>query len=257
MNDDISRTLADWPMSEDGNVRKIVGDDGREKIQVRVCIDTYHGILQFECDGRPDARRPHDHEFALDYYEARAGEDDDFLLDSEEAEELFLEAMMTYQRYVVLLQIGDFERVIRDTERNMRLFQFVNKWAESEADRTRLEKWWPYIIRIHFTARAMVAMGREEYDRAREEVKNARRWIDALPDQDDEVFLTERKRSRKALNELENTINTQRPMTPLEQLEQEKEQAVENEEYERAARLRDQIANLRQQNRPDPPPESN
>ena len=35
--------------------RKIVGEDGKEKLQVRLDL----GLLQMELNGRPDGERPH------------------------------------------------------------------------------------------------------------------------------------------------------------------------------------------------------
>lgn len=66
MGKDISKLLSEWPFGAGGNVRRVTGDDGREKIQIRVCLDTFHGLLQFECDGRPDGKRPQGKEFYLE-----------------------------------------------------------------------------------------------------------------------------------------------------------------------------------------------
>ena len=54
--EDISRILNNWEFNaEDICARKIVGQDGREKLQVRVDL----GMLQMNLDGRPDGTRPH------------------------------------------------------------------------------------------------------------------------------------------------------------------------------------------------------
>ena len=57
--------------------------------------------------------------------------------------ELFAESHQIYQRYVLLLQVGDYARVIRDTDRNMQLFRFVRTYALRAEDLNRLERWWP------------------------------------------------------------------------------------------------------------------
>ena len=251
MDQDISGILEDWPYEPEGNVRRITGRDGREKVQIRVRVDTYHGILQFDCDGRPDGRQIRGHPFALDYFEEllrehAAGDDADepFALTHKQAEEICREGVMIYHRYVVLLQLGDHDRVIRDTMRNMRLFRFVADHAEHEEDRQRLEKWWPYIIRIHHTASALKSIHRGDFDRALAAIKEARQRIDELPEQDDEVFHHERERSLSALDELARQIDRQRPLSPVEELEKRKEQALAREDYEEAARLRDEIGGL-------------
>jgi len=245
MDHDISRILEEWPYG-DQNLRKIVGPDGREKIQVRVCINTFHGILQFYCDGRPDGSQPHDGAFALDYYAERLqGDEAGTPLTREQVAELFEESAMVYQRYVVLLQIGDFARVIRDAERNMALFRFVHEHAKEEEDRNALEKWWPYILRIHATASALQRLQQKDYAAALETVQEARTRIDGLEPLDDETFQFERDRSTQALDDLQKTIEQQRPLTEVERLERLRDRAVAEEQYETAARLRDQIDNLR------------
>ena len=251
MSDDIGPILERWPYGDGPNVRKIVGLDGKEKIQIRVVLEGLHGVVQFDCDGRADGVRPHGCEFALDHLEQQvarareAGGASEFRLSPEQAAELFEESFTTYQRYIILLQLEDYRRVIRDTARNIRLFRFVHDNAASAEDRGRLEKWWPYIIRIHQTARAMQKLTREDYVGAMRCVNRARRELDRLAPQDNDVFRSEMERSLKALGELEKTIEERRPLTEMDVLEREKGEAIRKEDYERAARLRDEISRLR------------
>ena len=60
MDQDLLKFLKDWEYDPDSNVRKIVGEDGVQKIQVRVDQGAFQGILQLNLDGRPDGKRPHD-----------------------------------------------------------------------------------------------------------------------------------------------------------------------------------------------------
>jgi hypothetical protein len=256
VNEDIGPILERWPYGEDANVRKIVGADGTEKIQIRLVMEGLHGLLQFNCDGRPDGKLPHGRPFALDYYEERLrshpGDPGKFQLTREQAAELLEESSITYQRYVILLQMDDYHRVVRDTMRNMRLFRFLHAHAADSEDRNQLEKWWPYVLRIHHTAHVMLCLREEDYDRALSAVHEARRELDDLPPQEDEVFDVELKRSRKALDEMEKTIEARRPPSELDLLEREKKEAVRKEDYQRAARLRDRIQKLKTRNERDP-----
>ena len=68
MSKDITAILAGWDFNPDElQVRMIAGDDGRERIQMRVDL----GVLQMELAGRPDGQKPHGFESLLDFYEAR------------------------------------------------------------------------------------------------------------------------------------------------------------------------------------------
>ena len=50
-----------------------------------------------------------------------------------------------------------------------------------------------------------------------------------------------------ALRELESQVLKNRPLSELEQLEYQLRRAIDRQEFERAAQLRDQIRTLRQQ----------
>ena len=127
----------------------------------------------------------------------------------------------------------------------MELFRFVNTYGEGEEDRLNLEKWWPYILRINATARSMVLQGRGDFDSALEIVGEAREQIDELAEVDAEEFFVERKRSHEALDELEESVRSNRPPSRTERLEQELQEAVDQEEFERAASIRDELNGLR------------
>lgn len=251
MKHDIGELLREWPASDTENVRKITDADGVEKVQVRVDQGAFQGILQMNLDGRPDGRRPEGRDFMLDHFKdrqshllAHGGEEDAFSLSEEDCGELFDESYRIYQRYIFLLQIEDFPRVIRDTERNMEVFRFVNRYAVREEDRMHLERWWPYIIRINATATAMIQTRNEDLDRALELIEAAVSRIESLDPVDAEEFDIEKKRSLEALDELAAEIEAKKPLSRREQLEEAMTQAISREDYERAAEIRDQLSAL-------------
>ena len=248
MSHDISRILGEWEYDSNSNVREIGGDDGVRKIQVRIDQGAFQGILQLDLDGRPDGGNPHGFDFVLDYYrhicEQSQEKSETFSLDRKSCSELFDESARIYGRYAFLLELRDYKRVIRDTERNMSLFRFVNAYAEEEEDRVNLEKWWPYILRIHATASAMLACQEEEYDEAVEIVRMARDKIAHLPEVEAEEFFAECERSEQVLEELEAEVRQSKPLSREEQLQQELQAAIEREDFEKAAELRDELKEL-------------
>ena len=253
MSKDITKLLTEWPHGDGPTARRVKGEDGHEKVQIRVCIDSFNGLLQFECDGRPDGKEPHGREFYFDYIEDKrrkhveaSGKPEDFKLTRSQCRKLFDESGMIYHRYVVLLQMGDYDRVVRDTARNMRLFRFVRANAGHDADRGHLECWWPYILRIHHTAVVMKSLEDGNLDAALEAIAACRARIEELAPQENEVFTLERKRSLEALEQMAQEIRSRRPLTELEKLEKEKGEAIQGQRYEEAARLRDKINTLRE-----------
>src|SRR5439155_13153974 len=131
---DLRRFLKDWPYDPDHDARIIRGEDGREILQVRLPL----GIEQYEMEGRPDGERPHGMETALEFFLQRleqakaAGREADFELKPKECGELFNEGTLYYFRYVRLFQLRDWARTVRDTTRNLRVFDFVRRYARRE-----------------------------------------------------------------------------------------------------------------------------
>jgi hypothetical protein len=244
---DLRDLLDAWPYDEDGNVRMTRGEDGREILQVR----TPMGIEQYELEERPDGQRPFGCNSLLDYQrqrleEARAvGGDDEFTLDEDDCAGLFQEGTLFYFRYLHLFQLRAWERVIRDTERNMGLFDFVHRHAEREEDRQHLEKWRPYILRMHAIARAMFAAEQQRIEESLAVLEDTVRRIEALEPIDDETFQFERNRSVAALRELLTQFRKTRPVPEIERLEGELRHAIETQAFERAAQLRDRIRELK------------
>jgi len=248
MKHDIGEILKEWPPSETENVRKITDSNGVEKVQIRVDQGAFQGVLQMDLDGRPDGRRPHGRDFALDHFKdrqarhiAQNGDDGQFSLSPDDCAELFEESFRVYQRYVFLLQIEDHSRVVRDTERNMEVFRFVHRHAENEEDREHLERWWPYIIRINATAVALLHSGNDHLDRAIEVINDAILRIQNLKPVEVEGFNDEKDRSLDALAEIVSNLEGKKPLSEREQLERSLAKAIEEENYERAAEIRDQI----------------
>ncbi len=253
MDQDISKVLQAWKYDPTANVRKIWGDDGIQKVQVRIDQGAFQGILQLNLDGRPDGKKPYGFDFALDYYRSalekyrrvNKGDEKGFTLDGDACRELFDEGTRVYGRYAFLLQLQDYERVIRDTERNMALFRFVNTYGEEEEDRMNLEKWWPYIIRLNATARAMQSSQKGEFEGALEIVREAREKIDRLPEMESEEFHVERARSEESLDELEKELLSHKPPSRRERLQKDLQNAIDEEDFERAAAIRDELRGLK------------
>ena len=246
---DLRRLLASWAYDPDDDARLTRGDDGREILQVRTPL----GIEQYEMEGRPDGMRPHGLESALEFYqkklsEAKArGQESEFELDSQECGELFTEGTLYYFRYVRLFQLKDWQRTLRDTQRNLQAFDLVHRYARREEDQQFLEKWRPYIIRVNSTAAVMLELEKQAYEEALKIAKEAIEHIESLQEMGDETFKFERERSLGAMQELASQIQKNRPLSELEQLEHQLRRAIERQEFERAAQLRDRIRVLKKQ----------
>lgn len=142
-NKDIGPVLRGWDY-EPGtiNVRKIPGQDGSYKLQMRLDL----GLLQMELNGRPDGLKPHGYDSLLEYHEEqlrehkkRFGTELGFHLTSDQCQSLREEAAMYYHRYLGLFVLEEYPAVVRDTDRNLRVLDLCGKYASDEQDRLLLD----------------------------------------------------------------------------------------------------------------------
>jgi tetratricopeptide (TPR) repeat protein len=248
MSKDIGLILHDWDANPDEvTVRRINGMDGSPKIQMRLDL----GVLQMETEGRPDGKRPYGYESLLEYYEDRLaryrilnGDDEGYELDSEACGALKQESMQYYYRYLSLFHLGDYSEVIRDTQRNLRMFDFLTKWAAIEEDRGICEQFRPYVLMMNTRAKACLQLESQDYDMALQEIDAGIERIEDFFLEMERSDMIESCRELVFLHDWSARIRDNRPLTPAERLRRELSSAVECEDYERAAQLRDQIREL-------------
>ena len=248
MNQDISKLLAEWPYNPSSNIRIIKLSDKAEVLQVRKPL----GLEQYELDGRPDGKHPKGKDFIIEYYEEKLtqhtkthGSDEDFELSHEDFILLQEEALFNYYRYVILFQIGDMDRTVRDTEQNLKICEFVDSYCPIKEDREQLLQYKPYIIRINAVARAMIAMKQGMNTLSREIVEAAVAEIKNLTEINNITFQFEKMRSLNYLKVTLSELDTDKSHTTrLEELRLQLEDAVKIENYEKAAEIRDQIKEL-------------
>src|SRR5258706_3350062 len=244
---DLRQLFKTWPYDPENDARIFKAGDGREILQVRTPL----GIEQFELEGRPDGARPHGMESALEFYlrrleEARlAQREAHFELSARECAELFNEGMLYYFRYARLFQLKDWARTVPDTGRNLRASDFVHRYAQREEDQHFLERWRPYILRVNASAAAMLALEKQAFNKALRIVNEAIENIKSLQGLEDETFKFERERSLTALQELAVQIQQRQPRSEVEDLEVQLRHAIDAQEFEEAAKLRDRLRELK------------
>jgi hypothetical protein len=137
--------------------------------------------------------------------------------------------------------------VVRDTERNLEMIDFISEHCSDEESKWGVEQYRPYIIMMNTRAKAsqelqeakigeavrLIELGQERIERFYRSV-NQPDWIETS---DELAFLKEWMR------EIRETI----PLSPLESMERDLKRAIADEAYERAAELRDAIHSLRRE----------
>ena len=253
MNLDIGHMLNDWEFDPDEfHARQIKGKDGVEKIQIRIDM----GILQLEMAGRPDGQRPHGFASLLEYYEemvetheldAETGEP--FLLEGEECEALFQEAWQYYHRYLSLFYLEDYDGVVEDTEHTLRIFNLVQTYADNEDDKWYFEQYYPHAVMMQARGLAMKALDQELYAVALEQVRKGIVRIEQFIEDWEDELLEEDLPELAFLNDWYEELEKERPLSQEEQLERDLVTAVEAENFEEAARLRDKLKTIKPRSR--------
>lgn len=247
MSSDLNSILGDWP-HETGKikVRKIVGLDGREKLQLRIDL----GVLQMEMTGRPDGVRPHGCESLLEYHQVRAGRavqrGENYELTLEQCAELQQEGIQYYHRYLSLFQINDFAGVVRDTQRNLDLFDFVCEHTERDELSWNLQQFRPYVLMMNTRAKASILLAQGKFPEAMREIQHGRDAITDFFERSNFPELAAKSSEIAFLDEWLSEVRAKRPLSKLEVMEKEMETAIAKELYERAAELRDAIRLLKQ-----------
>ena len=246
MSADITDILREWEFDSDNQIRIVQADNERQVLQVRQPL----GIEQYELDGRPDGKRPFGKESVLEEFQARRENyvashrsDEGFHISHDDFAALQSEGLLFYFRYLVLFQIGDFVRTARDTERNLALCELMERYAESDEDRKELLQYKPYILRMNAISRAMISLHKEMKSAAVDILRGAISAIEGMGEIDTPAFQFERVRS---VNYLKATLKQirEKKASPVESLNFQLTQAVEEEDYERAAVLRDRIREI-------------
>jgi hypothetical protein len=241
---DLSRLLRDWP-HEPGrvNVRLIRGEDGRSKIQVRVEL----GVLQLEMTGRPDGLRPEGRESFLDLVRERlevhagSGDPEPFLLTGDDCAALREESVQYYHRYVALFVLEDFQSVVRDTSRNLEVFELCHRYGESQQDRELLEQFRPYVLMMRTRAEASLAMRAGQARAALAAIDRGLDELRAVFERRGQAQRFDEASEVQVLRGLRDMLVPKLPSSQRMELEDRLRAALAAENYELAAILRDEL----------------
>src|SRR5258706_7810475 len=154
---------------------------------------------------------------------------------------------MHHRRYLSLYILGDDPALLGPPARQLRVLDICKNPAPEEHDRLILEQYRPYIIMMNTRASASLDFKDELFHKALTTV------TDGL-DQIREFFIRfgqqeafDKSNEVKILKRFARDIRRKLPVDPLDKLQNKLTRAVKREDYEEAARLRDEIQSKRHQ----------
>jgi hypothetical protein len=249
MSVDITSLLRDWDFVP-GQVlaRRFQGRDGREKVQLRVDL----GVLQMNAEGRPDGKRPMGQESWFEVLKARLeksraaskGEDPDFELSADDCSKLQQEAIQYHHRYICLFQLDDFDGVLRDADRNLEVFAFVDAFAASEELAWSLNQFAPQLLMMRTRALGTRAKNAHRHAEAERHILEGIEALETFYREHEREDLLENSGELNSLRSWLTDVRVKRPKSELEKLQQALAEAIRIEDYEKAARVRDALRKL-------------
>lgn len=247
---DIDNILKQWPFDPQSVNVRMLESAQRRVLQMRVDM----GILQLETEGRPDGNQFQGASTYFEFLRQKSEKDrTEFKLDEDSCLEIDREFVQFYHRRVCWLQLKEFKLAVRDADHTLGLMDFCKEHSLDEQWTISHEQYRPFVLYHRTQAAALAHLNGEEDDeientdenrdsaeRAIEEVNIGMEQLRELfveydaEEQFDEDELVQRLTEfREGLREKYEVGLT---------LKERLQQAVNDEAYELAAELRDQLS---------------
>jgi hypothetical protein len=240
VNQDIDFALEGWEYKP-GMVqaRLVQGRGGRQIIQMRVDL----GVLQIETVAKPDGTRPHGQATYLAYLQEQARiaakTGGSVVLNEEQCQEADREFLQYYHRRICWLALRNYARAISDADHTLALMDFVKGHSPSDEYLQAHEQYRGFVIFQRTQAAAALQVEKSSPEQALEELRlglEELRLFFAAFDMEDEMdedgMVQHLRKVEQSLREEYNIQST---------LQEQLAQAIAEEDYEKAARLRDEL----------------
>ena len=243
---DLNSIIGGWKYSRDRiTTRIIMGKDGKKRIQLRIDL----GLLQMRLSGRPDGKRPYGHQSVLDYFKSRLQKSksggDEFLLTKNNCDDLRQEAVQYYHRYLAYYHMEEYNNVIRDTNHNIEIFELVKKYSDDEEESIYFAQFLPMLIYVNAKATALSSINSRRRAEAITAIDKAIKSIGDFFKDNYEDSLTEIPEIESLISFRKEILQDKRVHSELDDLNERLKRAIDLENYEEAAILRDKIISMK------------
>ena len=230
--------IQDWEFNPHTlNVRMVKGNDERDVIQMRVDM----GVLQLETTGRPDGTVVEgDHPSYLEYLLEAVLKDPEMELDEDQCMEVDREFMQFYHRRICWLRLQYYHRAVMDADHTLQLMDVSDRVSPDEEWTRSHEQYRPFVLFHRTQAAALGAL--EEEESGEDAVQAINSGLETMrlffvKHEAEEHFEEDELVVR--LVELRETLRSEYEVGQT--LKEKLSSAVEQEQYELAAKLRDEL----------------
>ena len=247
MSKDISNLVSGWPCdSNEVRARWIQADDGTRKLQLRLDL----GVFQMEADGTKPRGAISLRDFYTETEQRAPGNMLPKKLGLEACSELQQEVMQYYYRIMAFYALGDHEGVVRDSEHNLDLIDIVSEYAVDDEVAWQFMQLYPYMRMMSARSRTERCMKEKHFSEAEAVVKEALKdlesfFVDNYEPENEDGSPVPPPPELASMRELLAQVDRRRPRSQAETLKEELVRAVELENYEKAAFLRDQLKSIK------------
>jgi hypothetical protein len=168
-----------------------------------------------------------------------------FSLSPRECATLRSEASLYYRRYIALFVLEDYADVVRDTSHSLMIFDLCHEHGLEPADRVFLEEFRPYVLMMDARAQAYQAMEEGETASALAHVNRGIMHIKAHYEAYGQVEAGRNSEELRILRSLGQKLSEEAPKDSLIVTRKALRDAIEQERFEEAARLRDALKKAR------------
>lgn len=240
MNQDIDYVLEGWE-HKPGVVqaRLVQARNGRQVIQMRVDL----GVMQIEPTGKPDGTRPHGQVTYLAYLREQAKvakkTGKSLAMSEEQCQEADREFLQFYHRRICWLALRNYARALQDADHTLELMDFVREHSPTDEYTQAHEQYRGFVIFQRTQAAAALQVEKNQPEGAIDEI---RAGLERLRDFFATFEMEEQMEEDGMVQHLRKVESSLRQEYKIEHtLQEELEQAVADEDYERAAHLRDKL----------------
>ncbi len=234
---DINTLLKSWEFRPgEITARLIKARSGREVLQMRIDM----GVVQMDTELRPDGQRPGGAETYYDYLVGEAVRiGDTFRLNQEQCAESDREFVQYYQRRLCWLALREYRRAAHDADHSLAFMDFVNRHSPDEEWTLSHEQYRPFVLFHRVQASALAALEETGPEAAISEINSGlARFRDLFARYDasdqyaDDELVRRLEQMRESVRDRYEVGRT---------LDEQLAEAVRAEDYELAARIRDQL----------------
>ena len=233
----LDKLLKDWSFDPHSlSVRLIKGDDGRDVVQMRVDM----GVLQMETRGRPDGSQPSGFPTYLAYLLDAQTKTPDMVLDEEQCFEVDREFVQYYHRRISWLRLQYYRRACADADHTLALMDFCKEHSPDDEWTMNHEQYRPFVLFHRTQAAALAALEESNAEDAVTEINEGLEKIRT-------VFVEHEVEDEFEDDELVGRLTQLRESLREEYaigktLQERLREAVDKEQYELAARIREELA---------------